>query len=484
MNNPYNQILGRRQALKSAACGFGHLAFAGMLGKQAMAAGTGAAPGAMNPLAVKQGDLPAKAKRVIFIFMQGGPSHVDSFDYKPRLEKDNGKMRIFDDARTKAKTGKVIEHRIMKSLWDYKRYGQCGLPVSDLFPHIAKHADDLCVLKGMHTEGVAHGPATLFLHTGTMNMIRPSMGSWTTYGLGSENENLPGFVTINPSMGNGGPRNYSNGFLPAVYQGTAVGRAGIPAKEARIRNIKHPSLPAEEQRKQFELLRAMNQAQVKRKPQEYELDALINSYELAWRMQNHAPNTLDLSGESKSTLKMYGIDEKETDNFGRQCLMGRRLAEAGVRYIQINYTDNTNNPAWDQHSNMPKHKEHAFASDKPVAGLLQDLKQRGLLEDTLVWWGGEFGRTPYSQSNGTGRDHNSDGFTVWLAGGGVKAGFSYGETDEFGHRAVDGKIHMHDLHATILHQLGLDHERLTYPFDGRDYRLTDVAGRVVDEIIA
>ena len=372
----------------------------------------------------------------------------------------------------------------MKSLWDYKRYGQCGLPVSDLFPNIAKHADDLCVLKGMHTEGVAHGPATLFLHTGTMNMIRPSMGAWTTYGLGSENESLPGFVTINPSMGNGGPRNYSNGFLPAVFQGTAVGRAGIPTKDAKIRNISHPKLSSTEQLKQFELLRAMNQAQLKTKPQEYELEALINSYELAWRMQNNAPDTLDLSGESKSTLEMYGIDEKETDNFGRQCLMGRRLAESGVRYIQINYTDNTNNPAWDQHSNMPKHKEHAVASDKPVAGLLQDLKQRGLLEDTLVWWGGEFGRTPYSQGNGTGRDHNSDGFTVWLAGGGVKPGFSYGETDEFGHRAVDGKIHMHDLHATILHLLGLDHERLTYPFDGRDYRLTDVAGRVVDEIIA
>ena len=481
MNNPYNQIVGRRQALKNAACGFGNLAFAGMLGKQAMAAGKATG---MNPLAPQQGHLPSKAKRVIFIFMQGGPSHVDSFDHKPRLEKEHGKMRKFDDARTKAKTGKVIEHRVMKSLWDYKRYGQCGLPVSDLFPNIAKHADDLCVLKGMHTEGVAHGPATLFLHTGTMNMIRPSMGAWTTYGLGSENESLPGFVTINPSMGNGGPRNYSNGFLPAVFQGTAVGRAGIPTKDAKIRNISHPKLSSTEQLKQFELLRAMNQAQLKTKPQEYELEALINSYELAWRMQNNAPDTLDLSGESKSTLEMYGIDEKETDNFGRQCLMGRRLAESGVRYIQINYTDNTNNPAWDQHSNMPKHKEHAVASDKPVAGLLQDLKQRGLLEDTLVWWGGEFGRTPYSQGNGTGRDHNSDGFTVWLAGGGVKPGFSYGETDEFGHRAVDGKIHMHDLHATILHLLGLDHERLTYPFDGRDYRLTDVAGRVVDEIIA
>lgn len=442
MNDPYTSLIGRRQALKNAACGFGHLALAGMLGKQAMAAGITAGA---NPLAPQQGHLPAKAKRVIFIFMQGGPSHVDSFDFKQRLETDHGKMRKFDDARTKAKTGKVIEHRIMKSLWDFKRYGQCGHQVSDLFPNIAKHADDLCVLKGMHTEGVAHGPATLFLHTGSMNMIRPAMGAWTTYGLGSENENLPGFVTINPSMGNGGPRNYSNAFLPAVFQGTAVGRAGIPAKEARIRNITHPNLPRAKQLRQFELLRAMNQEQLRLKPGENELDALINSYELAWRMQNHAPDTLDLSGESASTLKMYGIDEKETENFGRQCLKGRRLAEAGVRYIQINYTDNTNNPAWDQHSNMPKHKEHAYATDKPVAGLLQDLKQRGLLEDTLVWWGGEFGRTPYSQGNGTGRDHNSDGFTVWLAGAGVKPGFSYGETDEFGHRAVDGKVHMHEI---------------------------------------
>lgn len=481
MNTPYQPFITRRQALKNTACGFGHLALAGLLGKQAMAASSSTAK---NPLAAKQGHLPAKAKRVIFIFMQGGPSHVDSFDYKPRLEREDGKIRTFDDARTKAKTGKVIEHRVMKSLWDFKRYGQCGHPVSDLFPHIGKHADDLCVLKGMHTEGVAHGPATLFLHTGSMNMIRPSMGAWTAYGLGSENDSLPGFVTINPSMGNGGPRNYSSGFLPAVYQGTAVGRAGIPATEAKIRNIVHPNLSLAGQRRQLELLRAMNQEQLRAKPGEDELDALINSYELAWRMQNNAPDTLDLSGESAATLKMYGIDEKETENFGRQCLKGRRLCEAGVRYIQINYTDNTNNPAWDQHSNMPKHKEHAYASDKPVAGLLQDLKQRGLLEDTLVWWGGEFGRTPYAQKNGTGRDHNSNGFTVWLAGGGVKPGFSFGETDEFGHRAVNDKVHMHDLHATILHLLGLDHERLTYPFDGRDYRLTDVAGRVVEEIIA
>jgi len=232
MNNPYHLLINRRQALKSAACGFGHLALTGMLGRQAMAAGVTTIG---NPLAARQGHLPAKAKRVIFIFMQGGPSHVDSFDFKSRLEKDDGKMRKFDDARTKAKTGKVIEHRIMKSLWDFHRYGQCGHQISDLFPHIAKHADDLCIMKGMHTEGVAHGPATLFLHTGTMNMIRPSMGAWMTYGLGSENENLPGFVTINPSMGNGGPRNYSNAFLPAVFQGTAVGRAGIPAKEAKIR---------------------------------------------------------------------------------------------------------------------------------------------------------------------------------------------------------------------------------------------------------
>ena len=336
----------------------------------------------------------------------------------------------------------------------------------------------------MHTEGVAHGPSTLFLHTGSINLVRPSMGSWTNYGLGTENQNLPGFISIGPAMGNGGPRNYSNAFLPATYQGTPVGRAGIPAEEATIKNlITLESNPAQ-QRRQFELLRQLNAEQAARSPGDDNLDSVINSFELAWRMQSNAPDILDLSQESPATLAMYGIGEKHTDNFGRYCLRARRLSEAGVRYIQVNYTDNTNNPAWDQHSNMPKHIEHARATDKPVAGLLEDLKRRGLLEDTIVWWGSEFGRTPYAQTKGTGRDHNPDGFTVWLAGGGFKPGGAHGNTDSYGHHAVEGQVHMHDLHATILHQLGLDHKRLTYRYDGRDFRLTDVHGKVVKEIIS
>jgi Protein of unknown function (DUF1501) len=464
----------RRQALKTTACGFGYLAFAGLAQSAAAA----------NALAPKLPHHAARAKRVIFLFMQGGPSHVDTFDHKPRLAKDDGKMIEFDDARTLAKTRKVVPHRVMKSLWRFSQHGQSGLSVSELFPHIAGHADDLCVVRGMHTEGIAHGPATLFLHTGSINLIRPSVGAWVNYGLGTESANLPGFVTVCPSMGNGGPRNWSNAFLPTVYQGTAVGRAGIPAAEAKISNLVNDRLPVADQRKQFDLLQALNAEQLRKTPGDSELEAVVDSFELAFRMQNYAPGILDLSNETKETLALYGIGDKATDNFGRQCLMARRLAEAGVRYVQVNYGDNTNNPAWDQHSNLPKHADHARAVDKPVAGLLADLKRRGLLEDTLVWWGGEFGRTPYAEKNGTGRDHNPNGFTLWLAGGGVKPGFTFGATDDYGHHAVEDKVHMHDLHATILHLLGLDHERLTYRYAGRDFRLTDVAGRVVKEILA
>ncbi len=465
----------RREALRTAACGFGGLALGAM---------THQAAAVTNPLAPKLVHHSPKAKRVIFLFMAGGVSHVDSYDHKPRLFSDDGKMVRFDDARTLAKTRKIVEHRVKKPLWDFNNYGQCGLPVSDLFPLTAKHADDLCVLKGMSTNGVAHGPSTLFLHTGTINHIWPSTGSWINYGLGTENENLPGFVSIGPSMGNGGPRNYGNAFLPAAYQGTAVGRAGIDAKDATIKNITSPGVDPGEQRKKFELLRKLNAEQAARSPGDDELEAVIGSFELAWRMQNNMPGILDLSQESAKTREMYGIDQKKTDNYGRYCLMARRLSEAGVRYVQVNYTDNGNNPSWDQHSDLPKHMEHAQASDQPVAALLQDLKQRGLLDDTIVWWSSEFGRTPYAQNKGTGRDHNPDGFTTWLAGGGFKPGFTHGNTDEYGHHAVEGKVHMHDLHATILHQLGLNHEKLTYRYDGRDFRLTDVHGHVVKEIIA
>jgi hypothetical protein len=303
------------------------------------------------------------------------------------------------------------------------------------------------------------------------------------YGLGSENQNLPGFVSIAPSAGNGGPRNYGNAFLPAIYQGTALGKAGAPASEATIRNLTSP-LSERAQQARFDLLRQLHAEQLRRTPGDAELEAVVQSYELAWRMQHNAPDVLDLSQEPRGTQRLYGIGEKPTDSFGRECLMARQLCEAGVRFVQVTYGDNTANPAWDQHSNLPKHADHARAVDRPIAGLLADLKRRGLLEDTLVWWGGEFGRTPYAEKNGTGRDHNPGGFTVWLAGGGVKPGFAFGATDEFGHLAVEDKVHMHDLHATILHLLGLDHERLTYRYAGRDFRLTDVHGRVVRELFA
>ena len=465
----------RRQLLKNSACGMGSLALAGLLSGQAQGSIRSSDLGQRPPMH------PPRAKRLIFIFMQGGPSHVDSFDYKPDLIQRDGKSIEFTGVRFNT-FGQVSERELMKPLWKFRQYGECGQHVSELFPEIARHVDDLCFLKGMHTEGVAHGPSTLFLHTGATNLIRPSLGSWLMYGLGTENQNLPGFVQLQPSDTKGGPRNYSNAFLPSVFQGTAIGRANRSVEQMTIDHIRNRQLSAVDVRERFQLTQQLNRAQLDRRPQEDErLEAVIRSYELAWRMQADAPEILDLARETPQTQQAYGIGEKATDAFGRQCLMARRLSEAGVRFVQINYADESPTPRWDQHSNMPKHMVHARATDKPVAALLADLKERGLLEDTIVWWGGEFGRTPFSQGN-NGRDHNPRGFTSFLAGGGVKPGFSYGATDEIGHEAVEGKVHMHDLHATILHALGIDHEQLTYRYAGRDFRLTDVFGRVVHDI--
>jgi len=472
---PHAAPLPRREALKRLACGFGSLALTGLLGEKALAS---------SPLAPRPPHFQPRAKRVIFLFMQGGPSQVDTFDYKPRLEREDGEKIAFDDARTVANTGALgTDQRVMKSPWKFARHGTSGQWASELFPNVARFVDDLCFIHSLHTEGVAHGPATLFLHCGSTNFVRPSMGAWINYGLGTENANLPGFVTIGPALGNGGARNWSNAFLPPVFQGTPIGVAGQPAKDQTIRNLSNLQISPGAQRRQLDLLQSINAEQARLHPGDAELEAIIHSYELAWKMQSNAPGILNLSKETHPTLALYGIGEKETDDFGRQCLMARRLCEQGVRFVQVTYGDNTANPRWDQHSDLPKHAIHARAVDKPIAGLLADLKARGLLEDTLVWWGGEFGRTPYAEKNGTGRDHNPGGFTVWLAGGGVKPGFAFGATDEFGHRAVENRIHMHDLHATILHLLGLDHERLTYTFDGRPFRLTDVSGHIVHDII-
>jgi hypothetical protein len=425
---------------------------------------------------------PPRAKRVIFIFMQGGPSHIDTFDYKPELAKRDGQSIDFTGVRF-GTFGKVSKRRLMKSLWRFRQYGECGRWVSELFPHQAQVVDELCFIRSMHTDGVAHGPATLFMHTGATNLVRPSMGSWISYGLGTLNKDLPGFVTLCPSATKGGPRNYASAFLPAVHQGTAVGAAGKPASEATIRHMANTVHSGERQRRQFELLRALNGEQLRHAGADDRLEAEVESLELAWRLQSAAPAVFDLSRESKATLDLYGIGEKPTDDFGRQCLLARRLAESGVRYIQVNYGDESANPRWDQHENMPLHAKHARATDKPVAGLIRDLKSRGMLEDTLVWWGGEFGRTPFAQGK-NGRDHNPRGFTTWLAGGGTKPGFALGTTDDIGHEAVEDRVHMHDLHATIMHLLGIDHERLTYRYAGRDFRLTDVHGRVVRDIFA
>lgn len=466
----------RRALLQQTACGFGGLALSAL----AATAAERAAP--VNPLAAVAPHLPPRAKRIIFIFMQGGPSQVDTFDYKPALAKYDGQKLNFRDSRKAAKTGMTGAETVMNSPWQFRQYGESGRWVSDLFPYIAQHVDDLCFLQGLHTNGVAHGPSTLFLHTGSLSFIRPSVGAWISYGLGTENENLPAFVTVSPSLGNGGPRNYGSAFLPAHHQATTIGTAGQPLELAGIQNIRNGHLTGVEQQRQVELVRELNSEQLSGREYD-EFEAVLSSYELAWRMQQYAPGLTELSGETAETQRMYGIGEKETDSFGRQCLLARRLAEAGVRYIQISYADNTANPMWDQHSKIQQHAIHAKATDQPVAALLTDLKQRGLLEDTLVWWGGEFGRNPFSQGN-DGRDHNPRGFTHFLAGGGVRTGFSFGATDEFGHEAVENRVHMHDLHATLLHALGLDHEQLTYRHAGRDFRLTDVAGRVVHEIFS
>lgn len=478
-------LLPRRQFLRNSSCGFGALAWSALASEQAQA--NASQPAVGRARVPNEPGLPhhvPRAKRVIFLFMQGGVSQVDSFDYKPRLALDDGKKMPFNDARLRANTGQgQSSQRVMKSPWKFSQHGQSGRWVSELFPETARHVDRLCMLYAMHTEGIAHGPATLFLHCGATTQIRPSIGSWVLYGLGTENENLPGFLTISPPAGNGGVRNYGSAFLPAEFQGTALGNARDAVEKATIRNLTSP-LNQDDGRRLLDSLQSLNVAQSQRYPHDNELEAAIRSYELAWRMQRVAPNVLDLDRESPQTLARYGIGESATDRFGRQCLLARRLCEAGVRYVQVTYGDSSANPTWDQHSNLPKHADHAQAVDKPIAGLLSDLLERGMLDDTIVWWGSEFGRTPYAEKNGTGRDHNAGGFTVWLCGGGFKPGFAFGSTDEFGHLGVAEKVHMHDLHATILHQLGLDHQRLTFRYAGRDFRLTDVAGRVVRQVVA
>lgn len=446
----------RRDLLKTSACGFGYLALAGLSNQQAAAAVTNA----RNPLALRNPHFTARAKRIIFMYMSGGPTHVDTFDYKPKL---------FADAGTRG---------LLRPVYDFRPYGRSGLMMSELFPNLGQHADDMCLINSLCTDVPNHPQSCLMLHTGEFRFTRPSMGSWLLYGLGTENQDLPGFVTISPPTGLGGAQNYSNAFLPAAYQATRIGYQGTPVAQARIGNLTS-NLSSGSQRQQLDLLQSLNQGLLQRQQVNVELEGVIDSYELAFRMQNAIPQLMNLNSESQRTLDMYGIGAgKPTDDFGRQCLMARRFAEAGVRFIEICHGN------WDMHGGLRQRlAQNCGQIDKPMGALLTDLKQRGLLEDTIVMWGGEFGRTPTGQGS-DGRNHNSAGFSMWLAGGGVKGGQRVGATDDYGARAVENRVHHHDLHATLLHLMGLDHQRLTYRYGGRDYSLTDIHGRVVREILA
>lgn len=459
----------RRGMLQHTAAGFGWLAFAGLNGRIAQAGANFS-----NPLAPKSPHFAPKAKRVIFLFMQGGPSHLDTFDWKPKLAAAGGKT---------SNGGGKKGGKLLAPQFKFNPSGKSGLMISELFPELSKHADDMCLLNGMHTSNAAHPQASIALHTGSVNFVRPSVGSWVVYGLGSTNENLPGFVTINPVNNVGGAQNYGSSFLPASFQGTRIESAagGIP-------DIRNTHLSGAEQRKQIDLVQAMNRDLITSYPGNGELEGVIQSYELAYRMQTSVPDVVDLSKESAATKERYGIGgsgqvgkgKKKGGGFGAQCLMARRLAESGVRFIQIS------KGGWDQHKNLKGSlTNNCNDIDKPIAALLSDLKDRDMLKDTLVVWGGEFGRTPQEQaSDGDGRRHNNRGYSMWMAGGGVKGGMRYGSTDEIGGSAVEGKLGTPDLHATILHLLGLDHTKLTYPYAGRDFRLTDVYGEVAKEIIA
>jgi len=466
--------LSRRLALQSTASGFGYLAFSALTtfaARQAAIASPVAsatdqtkAPG--GPLSPRAPHFEPRAKRVIFLAMQGGPSHVDTFDYKPKLGEDHGAP-----ARGVA--------RLLGSPFEFRQHGESGLPISELFPRLAEQADELCLLNGMHTDLPNHPQATTQMHTGNFQFVRPSLGAWTLYGLGSENDSLPGFVTLSPANG---ARNYGSAFLPAVYQGTPIGRQGrnrfaaVETQEA-VNNLKNPSLGPELQRIQLDYIQSLNREALEREIHQPEVEGIIESYELAFRMQDAVPGVLDLSQEPAHIRALYGLDDRSTESFGRQCLAARRLAESGVRFIQLNHGN------WDHHRNLRESLARNCAEiDRPIAGLLADLKQRDLLKDTLVIWAGEFGRTPHGQGL-NGRDHNNKGYTIWMAGGGVRGGLRHGATDDYGHEAVEGRVHIHDWHATILHLLGLDHRELTYRYAGRDFRLTDVYGRVVKDIV-
>lgn len=457
--------ISRRQMFGRMAGGFGSVALAGMLAEPARGESVGVTP---------QPHFPPRAKRIIFLFMSGGPSQMDTFDPKPDLTKWAGKRLPVLSENTNKLLGKPRPlGNAFPSPWKFAKYGESGIEVSELFPNVARCVDDLCVIRSMTCDSFFHAQGTLEMMTGSGLFLRPSIGSWLLYGLGTENANLPGFVVLGAASSLADPvKCYGSAFLPAAYQGTRLASLSEP-----IPNLK-PTKPADKQRAQLDLLRQLNEMHRAQRAEESKLDARIKTFELAFRMQTEAAEAFDVTRETPQSEKLYGIDDKATADYGQKCLLARRLAERGVRFVVVNHAN------WDQHSGLlAGHAKNAAAVDRPIAGLLTDLKQRGLLDDTLVIWGGEFGRTPNTEGK-DGRDHNTSAFTMWMAGGGVKRGHVHGVTDEFGAFVTEGRIHTHDFHATLLHLMGLDHEKLTYRYSGRDFRLTDVAGNVVKNILS
>jgi hypothetical protein len=483
---PMNKSLSRRTLLGTAGAGFGMLALRSLLAEEARADQAPTAPAQAEPsqpdetaelLQPRRTHHPARAKRCIFVFLAGGPSQIDTFDPKPCLTRDNGKPLPF--ARPKLELSKT--GNLLASPWKFSRHGESGIDVCELLPHVAGRVDDMCVIRSMVADNINHTGAALQMNTGEQTFSRPSLGSWLVYGLGSENQNLPGVVVISPASVFQGSQLWSTGFLPASYQGTWIRDLNSP-----ITNLHDPAGNLDRQRAKLDLMRQLNELHEQERVIDGQLEARIASFELAYQMQRHAPETFAITEESAATNHLYGLDDKTTEIFGKQCLMARRLVEAGVRFVQIYDSPPgvTGGSRWDQQTNLKRDLPlRGAAVARPIAGLLTDLKKRGLLEDTLVIIGGEFGRTPTVQGT-DGRDHSPFGFTMCLAGGGVKSGHIHGATDEYGFHAVQDKVHVHDLHATILHLMGIDHERLTYRYSGRDYRLTDVYGRVVKEIFA
>mgnify|MGYP003299959009 FL=1 len=476
------EVSSRRSLLQKAGGGIGMLALNSLLNQN----GFGSGSTQLNPLAEKKSHHEAKAKNVIWLFINGGPSHVDTWDYKPGLVKADGqKLEGFD------KTTGFFDNAVgplLKSPFEFKQHGKSGMWASSLFPKLSQHVDKMAFIKSFHTQSNNHSPALFMANTGVTRMSHPCVGSWVTYGLGSENENLPAFVVMSDPLNRGLPKghaaNWSSGFLPGAYQGTWVRSKGEP-----IPNLKRMSdLSDQQQRAQLDLIGKINNEHLKKYPHEKELTARIRSFELAYRMQQEAPECFEIDSEPDHVKNLYGLNEKRCSHFARQCLMARRMVERGVRFVQIYSGGMENARSWDGHGNIQKnHSQFAGETDQPIAGLLSDLDQRGLLKDTLVIWGGEFGRLPVSQLSGgkpTGRDHNPHAGCYWFAGGGAKGGTSYGETDEIGHKAAVNKVEIHDIHATILHLLGMDHKKLTYLHSGRRFRLTDVSGNVINDIVA